>query len=57
LHATEKTINEDGNITVKFTAVSTNGHVINGGITLTAQEDTINVGKDYDMNLQEIVPN
>jgi len=57
LHITSKTIHENGEVTIQITPITTDGTIVNGNLTLisTVENDATEVGKDYDMNLVEIL--
>ena len=57
LHITSKTIHENGEVTIQITPITTDGTIVNGSLTLISSvaSDTTAVGKDYDMNLVEIL--
>jgi hypothetical protein len=56
LHVTSKTVSETGEVTIQITPITTDGTIVNGSLTLiTNTTNTMDVGKDYDMNLNEIV--
>lgn len=55
-HVTSRTENENGEVTIQITPITTDGTIVNGNLTLiTNTANTMSVGKDYDMNLNEIV--
>ena len=57
LHITSKTIHENGEVTIQITPITTDGTIVNGNLTIITNvaSDTTTVGKDYDMNLVEIL--
>jgi hypothetical protein len=57
LHVTSKTVSETGEVTINITPITTDGTIINGSLTLITNKTNDNMveGKDYDMNLNEIV--
>jgi hypothetical protein len=56
LHVTSKTVSETGDVTINITPITTDGTIVNGSLTLiTNTTNSMDVGKDYDMNLNEIV--
>lgn len=57
LHITEKAVKENGEVIIQITPITTDGTIVNGSLTLisTIENDNTEVGKDYDMNLVEIL--
>lgn len=57
LHVTQKTITENGQVTINFSPLTTDGTIVNGTLTIITDtiKDTTQIGKDYDLNLNEIV--
>ena len=59
LHVSQKTINEDGSMTITFVPILTGGEnsILSGGnltLTIPNTDDAFAVGKDYDGSFAEV---